>query len=63
MSVSNDICFVFCLKFSDKLLISITLCILMDFPIPIDMISMGLSISYFKGSQLEVSKLMMCFCS
>ena len=34
----------------------ITLCILMDFPIQINTIRMGLSIIYFKGSQVEISK-------
>ena len=33
------------------------LCILKDFPIHIDTISMGLSIVYFKGSQVKFSKL------
>ena len=33
-------------------------CILMDFPIPIDTLSMGLPIVYFKGSQVEFSKLL-----
>ena len=36
---------------------SLTLCVLMDFPIQIDTISMGLPIMYFKGSQIEFSKL------
>ena len=31
----------------------LTLCILMDFPIHIDTISMGLPIIYFKGSQVD----------
>ena len=35
----------------------LTLCILMDFPIPIDTISMGVPIVYFMGSQVEFSKL------
>ena len=39
------------------LAISLTLCILIDFPIPIDTVSMGLSIVHFKGSQVEFSKL------
>ena len=34
---------------------ALTLRILMDFPIHIDTISMGLSIVYFKGSQVEFS--------
>ena len=34
----------------------ITICNLMDFPIHIDTISMGLPIVYFKGSQVEFSK-------
>ena len=34
---------------------SLTLRILMDFPIHIDTISMGLPIVYFKGSQVEFS--------
>ena len=34
---------------------SLTLCILMDFPIHIDTISIGLSIVYFKGSKVEFS--------
>ena len=33
---------------------ALTLHILMDFPIHIDTISMGLSIVYFKGSQVEL---------
>ena len=33
----------------------------MDFPIHIDIISMGLPIVYFKGSQVEVSKLRFIF--
>ena len=36
---------------------SITLCILMDFPIHIVTICMGLPIVYFKGVQVEFSKL------
>ena len=32
----------------------LTLCILMDFPIHIDTISTGLSIVYFKGSQVKI---------
>ena len=36
---------------------SLTLCILMDFPITIDTISMGSSILQFKASQVEFSKL------
>ena len=35
----------------------LTPCRLMDFPVLIDAISMGLPILYFKGSQVEVSKL------
>ena len=35
----------------------LTLCILMDFPIHIDTISMELPILYFYGSQVEVYKL------
>ena len=34
---------------------ALTLCIMMDFPIHIDTISIGLSIVYFKGSQVEFS--------
>ena len=34
----------------------LTLCIQMDFPIHVDTMSMGLSIVYFKGSQLKFSK-------
>ena len=34
----------------------VTLCILMDFPIHIDTLGMGLPILYFKGSQVDVSK-------
>ena len=34
----------------------LTLCILMDFPIHIDTISMGLPIVQFKGSHVEFSK-------
>ena len=37
--------------------IIITHCILMDFPIYIGTISMGLPIVYFKGSQVEFSNL------
>ena len=33
-------------------------CILIEFPIHIDTISMGLPIVYFKGSQVEFSKLL-----
>ena len=36
---------------------SLTLCILMDFPIHIDTISEGLPIEHFKGSQGKFSKL------
>ena len=36
---------------------SLTCCILMDFPIHIDTISMGLPIVYLKGSQVDCSKL------
>ena len=35
----------------------LTLCILMDFPIHIVTISMGLPIVYLKGSLVEISKL------
>ena len=35
---------------------SLNLCILVDFRIHIDTISIGLSILYFKGSQVDVSK-------
>ena len=35
----------------------LTLCILMDFPIHLDTISMGLPIVYFKGSRVEFSRL------
>ena len=35
----------------------ITLFILMDFPIHIDTISVGLSTSFLKGSQVKISKL------
>ena len=38
----------------------LTLCILMDLPIHIDTISMGLPIVHFKGLQIEISKLW-CF--
>ena len=31
----------------------LTLCILMEFPIHIDTVSMGLPILYFKGSQVD----------
>ena len=34
---------------------TLTLCILMDFPIYIDTMSMGLPILYFKGSQVEIT--------
>ena len=43
-------------KLKEKEVISLTLCILMDFPIHIDTISMGLPIVRFKGSQVEFSK-------
>ena len=33
----------------------------MDFPIPIKAIRMGLSIIYFKGSQVEIFRIMMYF--
>ena len=33
----------------------LTLFILMDYPIHIDTISMGLSVSYFKGLQVKIS--------
>ena len=36
---------------------SLTLCMLMDFPIHIDKKRMGLPIVYFKGPQVEFSKL------
>ena len=36
---------------------SLTLCILMVFPVHIDTISMGVPIVYLKGSKLEFSKL------
>ena len=36
---------------------SLTLYILMDFPIHMDTISMGLPIVYFKGSQVEFSEI------
>ena len=36
--------------------LSLTLYILMDFPIQASKIRMGLSIIYFKGSQVEISK-------
>ena len=35
---------------------SFTLCIMVDFPIHIDKLSMELSIVFFKGSQVEFSK-------
>ena len=44
-------------KYEPKVRRTLTLCILMDFPIPIGTISMGLPIVYFKGSQVEFSKL------
>ena len=37
--------------------VQLTLCILMDFPIHIDTISMGLPIVHFKASQVEFSNL------
>ena len=37
---------------------SLTLFILMDFPMHVDRISMELPILYFKGSRVEVSKLL-----
>ena len=40
----------------------LTFCILIDFPIHIDTISMGLSILYFKGPQVEVSILLLYIC-
>ena len=39
-----------------KLKSFLTLCILMDVPIQIHMIMMGLSIIYFKGSQVRIFK-------
>ena len=36
----------------------LTFCILMDFPIHIDAIGLGLPILYFKGPQVEVSELL-----
>ena len=36
---------------------NLTLCILMDGPIHIDTITLGLPIVYFKGSQVQFSKL------
>ena len=39
------------------LFLQLTVCILMDFPIHIDTISMGLPSVYFKGLQVVVSKL------
>ena len=45
-----------------KYLQQLTLCIPMDFPIHIDTISMGVPIIYFKGSQVDFSKIMMYFC-
>ena len=39
------------------IILVLTLCILMDDPIHIDTISMAMSIMYFKGSQVEFSKL------
>ena len=35
---------------------SLSLCILMDYPIQIHTMRMGLSITYFKGLQIEISK-------
>ena len=37
--------------------LNLTLCILMDFPIHINTVSMGLPIVLFKGSQVEFSML------
>ena len=42
--------------FQNLITISFTLYILMDFPIHIDTIGMGLLIMYLKGSQVELSK-------
>ena len=36
---------------------SLTPCILMDFPIQMNRIGMGVFIVYFKGSQVEMSKI------
>ena len=44
-------------RFALLSLSGLTFCILMDFPIHIDTISKGLLILYFKGSQVESSKL------
>ena len=44
-----------------KCIDSLTQCILMDFPIYIDTISMELPIVHFKGLQVEYSKLL-CIC-
>ena len=35
---------------------NLSLCIPMDFPIQVNKVRMGLSIIYFKGSQVEISK-------
>ena len=40
-----------------NIICNLTICILMDFPIHSDTISMALPIAYFKGSQVEFSKL------
>ena len=40
-----------------NIIFKLTLCIPMDFPMHIDALSMRLPILYFKGSQLEISKL------
>ena len=42
--------------FQNLTTISLTLYILMDFPIHIDTIGMGLPIVYLKGSQVELFK-------
>ena len=41
-------------QFKIKVLNSLTLCNLMDFPIQINTMRMGLSIVYFKGSSVEI---------
>ena len=45
------------LVYKNRVNIFNTICFLVDFLIHIDRISMGLAIVYFKGSQVEFSKL------
>ena len=46
----------FCHLKSDSIPLRLNLFGLMDFPIPIDTISIDVSILYFKGSQVKISR-------